>query len=303
MESDEFDGFLPPLAYPEQDSKRGELSRERVASKIQPNHRYRLIHALLDAYEASPPTNRVEFSTALEVGVAKFELPPTKFTNYLFNIDHPEGGGKAKALIVSLGIAPADWRFLADQIARAMDDARLYRVKDGKWGVNYGALVLVEGRNGKLMVLETGWMVESGKPARFVTAYPGPAELAVSLKAATPFVIDPSLEGDVRSEAIYQGALSEARVRATTVQPTPITIGTDIIWEGETGSADVVVQTLDSALAQWLVRQSLAERRSDTCVMSVSFSPSLARNRAFAEAMVEVFEANGVEAQVRAPAN
>ena len=65
--------------------------------------------------------------------MAKFELPQEKFTKYLFNLDHPEGGGKAKAFIDILGIAPADWR-LADQIERAMDDAPLYRIKDGKWG-------------------------------------------------------------------------------------------------------------------------------------------------------------------------
>lgn len=303
MESHEFDKVLPPLIYPDQDSERGKVSGARIAYKTRVNHRDRLIHALLDAFEKSPPTSRVEFSTALEAGVVKFHLPPAKFTEYLFNVDHPEGGGKAKVLIESLDIAPTDWRFLADQIERAMDDAPLYRVADGKWGINYGALVLVEGRNNKPMVLETGWLVESGKPARFVTAYPGSAELAVSLRAAPSFVVDPALEGDARSEAIYSRALSEAHARANAIQPTPTTSGDAIDWEGEVGSADVVVGTLDGALADWLLRKSLAELHCDTCVVPVFNCRSLARNRAFAEGLVEVFKANGVVAEVRTQAD
>jgi len=112
LEPDDFDTVLPLLVYPEQNSERGEISRRRIASKLTTDHRDQLIHALLDAYEASPPSTRVEFSTALDAGVSKFELPPEKFTGYLLNASHPEGGGKAKALIGSLGIEPSDWQFL-----------------------------------------------------------------------------------------------------------------------------------------------------------------------------------------------
>jgi hypothetical protein len=149
------------------------------------------------------------------------------------NGKHPKGGGKAKFFVAGLGIEPNDWRFLADQIERAMASAPIYRVDKNAWGFPYGALVLVTGRNGKPAVLETGWVIESGGPAKFVTAYPYDGDVSLPLVAPEPFVVDPNLSNDARWAAIYERAVTAGESAAQAAPPSPMIIHGQVALEDE----------------------------------------------------------------------
>lgn len=300
LEEDEFEEILPPLNYPARPSERGELSRQRVAGKMEMSHRERLGRALLEHFEGLQDGERVSFSTAREEGVSEFHFPPEKFTRYLLNLDHPEGRGKALLFVNELGIQPNDWRFLASQIEQAMATAPIYRAGKNAQGFTHGAYVLVNGRTGKTLVLETGWILEPGQPARFVTAYPAKAELAAELNAPTPIVVEPSLTGDQRWAETYRIAHAAGEKAASAAQPTPMVVeGHGTEWEGLCGFGWAQLPNGRHPMAKWLVRNNHGYSTSPGVrVPSPVRTQSLDRNRAYAEAFATVLRANEVECSV-----
>jgi hypothetical protein len=297
LEWEEFQAALPPLSYPAVFSERGELSRQRIAGQTKVGHRERLARALLERFERSSKEEPMEFSTATEIGSRAFAFDPRKFTEYLLNKAHPKGGGKAKFFVDDLQIQPRDWRFLTDQIERGMATAPIYRVGRNEWGFTHGALVLVTGRNAKDAVLETGWIIDSGVPATFVTAYPYDDEAPQNLVAVEPFVVDPELVGDARWAAIYERAFKAGGVVAEATQPSPMVIdGYGTEWEGECGFGWVHLPNARKPMAKWLLTTEKAHRaRPGVTVWSPVRTQSMARNRAWAEAFAEVLLANGIE--------
>lgn len=293
---------VPDIVYPVQNSERGELTRRRISEKMNKSHRQRLAYAMLDLFNTLAEGERVEFSTTLDEGVQNYYLDPRKFTEYLLNTAHPQGGGKAKLFVEGLGILPEDWKFLADQIERGMADAPLYRIGRKQWGFTHGAFVMVTGRNGKTCVLETGWILESGKPAKFVTAYPAKPETEANegLTPVVPYVVSPSLVGDARWEAIWDKAIAAGFDAAVLIQPTPEVYGeSGLDWEGERGGAYLELDP-GHPFAVWLVDHSRAETINGRAVfVSPLDTESLPRHTAFSKAFGSVIGANGIHAVVK----
>jgi len=299
VKEDEFVGLLPPIDTPPL-SERGELSRERVGGRMTPSHREKVARALLEHYEDLSSEQRIEFSTAKEAGASDFEFDPRKFTDYLFNLEHKAGGPKARFFIDELGISPGDWKFLANQIERGMISAPIYRAVLKTHGFSHGAYVLVTGRNGKRAVLETGWIIEAGQPARFVTAYPGDSEHAESLRAPLPEVVDPQLKGDARWKAIYDLANEVGQASAEAVTPTPMVVqGYSPNWEGYCGSGWARLPDARYPMARWLLRMQKGRKSYPGVDVGPPLqTQSMERNRAYAEAFAQVLKANGVECSV-----
>jgi hypothetical protein len=301
LEWEEFEAALPPLLFLQKLSERGELSMRRIAGKSKTGHRERLARALLQRFDAISSEERFEFSTANAEGVRDFVFDPRKFTEYLLNGKHPKGGGKAKFFVAGLGIEPNDWRFLADQIERAMASAPIYRVDKNAWGFPYGALVLVTGRNGKPAVLETGWVIESGGPAKFVTAYPYDGDVSLPLVAPEPFVVDPNLSNDARWAAIYERAVTAGESAAQAAPPSPMIIhGYGTEWEGLCGYGWVHLPNARHPMAKWLLKTKNGRRANPgVSIWSTAMTQSLDRNRAWAEAFAKVLQANEVDCSAK----
>ena len=297
LEWEEFESALPPIIFPETLSERGLVTASRIAGKATVGHRDRIAKALLNRFENTDSDEPIEFSTTRAEGVEEFEFDPRKFTDYLLNINHPKGGSKANFFISTLGIAPDDWPFLADQIKRGMVEAPIYRVGKNEWGFSHGALVLVTGRNGNSAVIETGWMIGTGKPAKFVTAYPYDGASEAEFKPVDPYVVDSSLKGDARWEAIFARAKTAGKEASNAVVPTPMVLedyGTE--WEGMCGFGWVHLPNARHPMAKWLLKSDLGNRaHPGVTVWSTANTQSLDRNRAWAEAFAEVFKANGLE--------
>ena|ERR1041385_1295999 len=102
-------------------------------------------------------------------------VPRSKIENYLLDLTHPVGGGKAR-FFLQFGFRREEWKLLADAFQKHAQD----NLVDGSISDPDGVTYLVEGPletpSGRRPRVRTVWLIESGQLApRFITAYPLPA--------------------------------------------------------------------------------------------------------------------------------
>ncbi|MEW6112677.1 MAG: DUF6883 domain-containing protein [Thermodesulfobacteriota bacterium] len=95
-----------------------------------------------------------------------------KILDYLMNLKHPEGSGKAR-FFLSLGFRPREWQVLAEALLRVARDGSVTQVVESVHGSKY----IVDGElyapNGQTALLRTVWITETGtERPRLITAYP-----------------------------------------------------------------------------------------------------------------------------------
>jgi hypothetical protein len=95
-----------------------------------------------------------------------------RLEGYCLNPAHGRGANKARVFSSTLGIESSDWLYLKAQIEEGIKWAGVYKVKETKWGKQYGIRVPVEGLNGKSAVVQTGWQIDAGSTIpRMTSAY------------------------------------------------------------------------------------------------------------------------------------
>jgi len=101
-------------------------------------------------------------------------VPQKKVGNYLLNLKHPVGGGKA-SFFLHFGFQPANWTLLADALRQHVlenEVADSVTDDDGETYLVEGPLETPSGRRPRIRSV---WLVETGELApRFITAYPLP---------------------------------------------------------------------------------------------------------------------------------
>lgn len=283
-------------------SKRGVVTLQRYSSKAKETHRQKIAKAMLEYFKKNPEIKDVEFTATLPKGVKSFQVEEKKLTEYLLNLNHPVGKHKAKFFKNHLGISREDWRFLSDQIIRGMGSAIIFKTGLSEHGFTHRAFLLVKGRNSKLAVLQTGWQIQSNKPARLITAFPGDSELSESLDETETIVIDPKLSGDEKWAAIFKTAREHAMNAANNTCPTPMVLdGYDTIWDGVCGFAWVTIPDARTGMAKWLRSNDIgfrSQKSGQKVYAEIGQSQSFERAEAYANAFAEVLQANGVPCTV-----
>ena len=99
-------------------------------------------------------------------------IPRNKLENYLLNLGHPIGGGKAK-FFLHFGFRRENWQTLENALrlhARQNAVARSMSDPDGVVYLIEGALETPIGRKPRVRAV---WLIETGELApRFISAYP-----------------------------------------------------------------------------------------------------------------------------------
>ena len=107
-------------------------------------------------------------------GASEAIVPRNKVENYLLDLSHPIGGGKAQ-FFIHFGFARERWTILADAFRTHVNQnevASTFRDEDGVTYLVEGPLITPSGRSPKV---RTVWLTETGELApRFITAYPLP---------------------------------------------------------------------------------------------------------------------------------
>jgi hypothetical protein len=96
----------------------------------------------------------------------------SKVENYLLNLEHPIGGGKAK-FFIRFGFRRERWKELEDALRRHAKENSVTDTFQDADGLTY----VIEGRiktpSGRQPRVRTVWLIETGELApRFITAYP-----------------------------------------------------------------------------------------------------------------------------------
>jgi len=102
-------------------------------------------------------------------------IPRNKVENYLLNLEHSDGGSKAR-FFLQFEFRREEWAVLADSLRQHARDNDVTRSDTDADGVTYvveGSLETPSARNPRVRSV---WLLESGELApRFITAYPLPA--------------------------------------------------------------------------------------------------------------------------------
>jgi hypothetical protein len=99
-------------------------------------------------------------------------LPRHKLENYLLDLAHPIGGGKAR-FFLSFGFRREEWDLLADAFRKHAQENPVANSNSDADGVTYLIEGPLETPSGRRPRVRTIWLVEAGQVApRFITAYP-----------------------------------------------------------------------------------------------------------------------------------
>ena len=105
-------------------------------------------------------------------GVKSALVPRSKVEDYLLNLEHPIGGGKAK-FFIHFGFRRERWEELAAALRGHAQGNPVADTLEDSGGITYA----IEGRmktpSGRQPRVRTIWLVETNQLApRFITAYP-----------------------------------------------------------------------------------------------------------------------------------
>lgn len=286
-------------------SERGEKAAAGVASKQVAGVEERVLEEMSRSFFDNANREIFEFKAVAEPSdILQAIMPEGKFTKYLFDRDHTDGGSKAAFLIDTLGIDPEDWRYLAGQFYFGLLKAKPEAVRLNKWATGYGVRfdvqMRIRNRAGDKATVVTGWNMNPGALPSLSTAFPGPRD-AEAVEPGDPPILPPGARTEADWAQLWEWA-NVAGVRAgESYVPTPMFLsGIAAISEGEYGTAMVRVYDARRGMARWLKRQGLG--RSDSYGGVIVFSPisrSLDRANAWARTVASVLRLNGVKADVQ----
>jgi len=104
--------------------------------------------------------------------LAEAVVPSQKITDYLLNINHDEGYGKAQ-FFLSMGFEIEQWQLFAQRLIRHAQDYEVVKQEATRFGVRYVIEGTIEVPIGRIVNLRSVWFIADGDPTpRLVTAYP-----------------------------------------------------------------------------------------------------------------------------------
>lgn len=286
-------------------SERGALSVDRLNRKTHTTVEGRVFDALVRASWTDKKGQTYRFSSVqADSDLLEAVLPEGKFTGYLFDRNHPNGGPKAQFIIDVLGFDPEDWRYLAAQLydGLLLSEPRGLSVEqwEGGLGARFNALVRVTSRTGKSGILRTGWTLRPGYLPHLVTAVPDRSEVGL-VTPPTPPVLSPMVKGDDRWAKLFMMAHENGRSAHAAILPTPMILEDfGVIEEGECGSASVLVADARRGFARWLIKtgRGYHGHKGGAAIPCHLPPQSLERASAYANAFARVLALNGVLARV-----
>jgi hypothetical protein len=90
-------------------------------------------------------------------------IPRSKLEDYALNPAHKEGKHKARLFKSILGFEKADWQKLEKIILDELPYYEAILTREDKWGKYYSVSLLIVGSTGKKAIVQTIWIIETGK--------------------------------------------------------------------------------------------------------------------------------------------
>ncbi len=276
-------------------SSRGATSVDRLQAATAPTHLEQVAERLsLEAIR--PPKFPVDLKIVLPAE-EQMTIPVEKLIDYALSDEHPNGRHKAKLFSDLMAISRSEWRFLAYQIRNGLEQARLEKIEATQYGVQYRAQMEIAGINGRVMTIETRWIIRANEPAQLSTAFVASKDEQRNATVAPPPWVPLVVTGSDRWNAIYDLASKAGAEAARLCVPTPMQVeGFPIIMEGDCGGSYVRLDGR-TAFGRWLRTLGHASRSYGpgiTVSASVN-SQSMERAKAYSEAFARVLWLNGID--------
>ena len=97
------------------------------------------------------------------------EIRREKLEGYALNLAHPDGKHKALVFKSALGLEQDDWQWLQQQIIAELPYHEAIPKYADKHGERYEVLIPVTGKNGKIVLVATGWIIKRGTDYPYLT--------------------------------------------------------------------------------------------------------------------------------------
>jgi hypothetical protein len=280
-------------------STRGRKSADLIEARRDRGHLGRVAEGA-QALRVERDTPPFELSVDAMRSAVDALIDDEKLVGYALNPEHSGGGAdKARWFHAALGIDQADWSYLAAQLKLGLEKApEIGNLRSTEYGLRYEVRTTVLGLNGVRAVVVSVWQVESGRPPKFITVFPGRRDEKAD--DISPLLVLPSsLKGDERWAALWEIAEGYAGEAADRTVPTPMRV--EGVWyeDGEFGFANFGVADARRGFARWLRREKRAHLQSGRGAVIPAPFHMYDQAVAYANAFAEVLTMNGVETNVR----
>lgn len=235
----EFRKTAPPRPRLITPTARGAVSAHRLLAATAPSHFEQVAGHLTTQALTSSPKFPVELKIVLPAE-DQMLIPVAKLIDYALNDQHDKGKHKAKLFSDVMAIGKDEWRFLAYQIRKELEHARLERIEATEYGIQYRAQMEVVGLNGRVVTLETRWIIRHDEPAQLSTVFVADKAKQRGGVVESPPWVPVAVKGDERWNAIFHLASKAGELAANQCMPIPMKIeGCPVIMEGACGGAYV----------------------------------------------------------------
>lgn len=295
---EEFEEKAPSADIPDSLSPRGLVTEIRMRRRMELDIHQKIINSLYLEHSLRDIERPFQWDISqLPDSPEEVEVQATKLTDYLLDIEHKNGGSKAKFFRKHLAINKKDWLYLYSQFVDGLGEVPFEDVRLDEYGIRFTAYLPVIGRNGATATIETGWIVRPGERASFVTAIPATKDHFLERQAIPPSIVSDDLEGDARWQAIYDLAEKAGKKAMKECISTPIFIESQVSMDGLCGGAFIVIEDGRRSFARWLRKKGLGNRHYQRGyeVPAHQIGQSAESAEVYAEAFARVLRRNGIE--------
>lgn len=100
------------------------------------------------------------------------EVPEAKITEYLLNLNHEQGQGKAQ-FFLRVGFSLTEWQLLARTLLRHAQEHPVVNTEATRFGTRYVIEGSMSTPNGRIVQVRSVWFIGTQQTTpRLVTAYP-----------------------------------------------------------------------------------------------------------------------------------
>lgn len=281
-------------------SDRGRKSKSLLQNRAAPHHIEHVAEALEAAIRAEGQPQAWDLPQLPRSNEAV--IPTEKLVQYALNPKHDTGKHKARLFEELLDLRAEDWRFLEYQIRRLLPVSPvIQRARLGEHGLQYHVDIPVQGRNNRVEIVRTAWIIRTPEPPQLVTMFfapPATTKENLPRPITPPLISDPTAGPDSWGK-LMEAARAEALKAANLAAPDPMVIEGDVVPEGEFGWAWVHLADARRRLNKWLLETSLASRSYPTGVRIYAPYHFVQRSVAYADAFADVLRLNGFDCEVQ----
>lgn len=263
---------------------------------------------ILDEFAVNPaklPADTGAFCARPFPGSDFVVVPEAKLRHYALDLQHDTGKHKARLFRDLLGIYADDWQYLAEQLRRGVRQAPALReVRSDQYGVRFDVVTAVQGRNGAIKPVLSGWIVKPGMPATLTTTLPAARGTCADAGPDAVPILPSTDFGDW--SLLWRVASAAADQAADLVVPYPI-IAVDgnqrqYVLAGATGLADVRIRDASHGFGQWLLTTGRASSCGESAAEISAPVEGCDAAAAWAQTFADVVGWHGIRCAVRTSA-